>query len=116
MADTASDIFAALAGNDPDLLMNWWYGANVWTQKRTHFADQPEYAELQGLLDQAVQQTGDEQQQTWNKAFDLLADQAVLYPLFHRKLPTAWNGQQLVGFEPVPTTGLSFLDVGVAAQ
>ncbi len=25
-------------------------------------------------------------------------------PLFHRKLPTAWNGQQLVGFQPVPTT------------
>lgn len=103
-------------GNDPDLLMNWWYGANVWTQKRTHFADQPEYAELRTLLDQAVQQTGDEQQQTWNKAYDLIADQAVLYPLFHRKLPTAWNGQQLVGFQPVPTTGLSFLDVGVAAQ
>lgn len=103
-------------GNDPDLLMNWWYGANVWTQNRTHFADQPEYTELRSLLDTAVQQNGDEQQRTWNQAYDLLADQAVLYPLFHRKLPTAWNGQQLVGFQPVPTTGLSFLDVGVAAQ
>jgi len=103
-------------GNDPDLLMNWWYGANVWTQTRTHFADTPEYAELRALLDSAVQQTGDEQQQTWNDAYDLLAEQAVLYPLFHRKLPTAWSGEDLVGFAPVPTTGLSFLDVGVAAQ
>jgi peptide/nickel transport system substrate-binding protein len=103
-------------GSDPDLLMNWWYGANVWTQTRTHFADTPEYAELRELLDTAVQETGDAQQETWNQAFDLLAEQAVLYPLFHRKLPTAWSGESLVGFQPVPTTGLSFLDVGVAAD
>lgn len=103
-------------GVDPDLLMNWWYGENVWTQTRTNWADSPEYAELRTLLDTAVQQEGDEQQKTWDQAFDLLSDQAVLYPLFHRKLPTAWSSQELVGFQPVPTTGLSFLDVGVAAK
>lgn len=103
-------------GVDPDLLMNWWYGDNVWQKTRTGWSDSPEYAELTELLKTAVQQTGDEQQQTWNKAFDLLSEQAVIYPLFHRKLPTAWSSQQLVGFKPVPTTGLSFLDVGVAAK
>lgn len=103
-------------GVDPDLLMNWWYGENVWTQTRTNWADSPEYAELRTLLDGAVQQEGDEQQASWNDALDLIADEAVLYPLFHRKLPTAWNSQELVGFKPVPTTGLSFLDVGVAAK
>lgn len=103
-------------GVDPDLLMNWWYGENVWTQTRTNWADSPEYAELRTLLDDAVQQQGDEQQATWDKAYDLLSDQAVLYPLFHRKLPTAWSSQELIGFAPVPTTGLSFLDVGVAAK
>ncbi|WP_309104431.1 ABC transporter substrate-binding protein [Microbacterium sp.] len=103
-------------GVDPDLLMNWWYGENVWTQTRTNWADSPEYAELRTLLDGAVQQEGDEQQASWNDALDLIADEAVLYPLFHRKLPTAWNSQELVGFQPVSTTGLSFLDVGVAAK
>lgn len=103
-------------GVDPDLLMNWWYGENVWTQTRTAWADSPEYAELRTLLDTAVTQEGDEQQKTWDQAFDLISDQAVLYPLFHRKLPTAWSSQELVGFQPVPTTGLSFLDVGVAAK
>jgi peptide/nickel transport system substrate-binding protein len=101
-------------GNDPDLLMNWWYGDNVWTKTRTNWADSAEYNELKGLLDSAVQTEGGEQQETWNKAFDLISEQAVLYPLFHRKLPTAWSSQELVGFKPVPTTGLSFLDVGVA--
>lgn len=103
-------------GVDPDLLMNWWYGENVWTQTRTNWADSPEYAQLRTLLDTAVQQEGEEQQKTWDEAYDLLSDQAVLYPLFHRKLPTAWSSQELVGFQPVPTTGLSFLDVGVAAK
>jgi peptide/nickel transport system substrate-binding protein len=103
-------------GSDPDLLMNWWYGDNVWTNTRTNWADTEDYAQLRELLGTAIQQEGDAQQETWNEAFDLLSDQAVLYPLLHRKLPTAWSSQELVGFEPVPTTGLSFLDVGVAAK
>ncbi|MCC2031495.1 ABC transporter substrate-binding protein [Microbacterium allomyrinae] len=103
-------------GTDPDLLMNWWYGDNVWPNTRTNWADTEEYAQLRELIDTAVQEDGDAQQETWNQAFDLLSDEAVLYPLFHRKLPTAWSSQELVGFEPVPTTGLSFLDVGVAAE
>ncbi len=102
-------------GSDPDLLMNWWYGDNVWSNNRTYWSDSDEFAQLHELLDTAVQSEGDAQQTAWNEAFDLVAEQAVLYPLFHRKLPTAWSSDDLVGFQPVPTTGLSFLDVGVAA-
>lgn len=43
---------------------------------------------------------------------DLVADEAALYPVLHRKLPTAWQGGALTGFKPLPTTGLSFVDVG----
>lgn len=43
---------------------------------------------------------------------DLVADEAALYPILHRKLPTAWREGALTGFKPLPTTGLSFLDVG----
>ncbi|MFE5338454.1 ABC transporter substrate-binding protein [Isoptericola sp. NPDC056573] len=99
-------------GNDPDLLMRWWYGTNVWSQSRYRWDDDPKFAELQKLLDQAVQASGDEQQELWNQAFDLISDEVPLYPLFHRKLPTAWNAEQLAGFQPLPVTGLSFLDVG----
>ncbi len=103
-------------GNDPDLLMNWWFGDNVWPKTRMHWATSPEYQKLTALLQQAQQQSGAAQQATWNKAFDLIAQQVPLYPLFHRKLPTAWSDSQLVGFQPVPTTGLSFLGVGVAKK
>jgi len=103
-------------GNDPDILMRWWYGDNVWTQTRTAWSDTPEYAQLTELMDAAVRATGEEQQDLWNQAIDLMSEQVPLYPLFHRQLPTAWSSDQLVGFAPVPLTGLSFLDVGVAAQ
>lgn len=103
-------------GNDPDILMRWWYGDNVWPNTRFNWSDSPEYAQLTELLDAAVRESGDAQQETWNQAFDLLSEEVPLYPLFHRKVPTAWNPDALVGFQPVTTTGLSFLDVGVAAQ
>lgn len=101
-------------GNDPDLLMRWWYGDNVWPQSRYRWNDDPRFAELQTLLDDAAQATGEAQQGLWDKAFDLVSDEVPLYPLLHRQLPTAWDSTSLVGFEPLPVTGLSFLDVGVA--
>ncbi|GAA1797517.1 ABC transporter substrate-binding protein [Agromyces neolithicus] len=101
-------------GNDPDILMRWWYGDNVWPNTRFNWADSPEFAELTQIFDTAIAASGDAQQESWNQAYDLISEQVPMYPLFHRKLPTAWNADELVGFAPVPTTGLSFLDVGVA--
>jgi peptide/nickel transport system substrate-binding protein len=100
-------------GNDPDILMRWWYGDNVWPTSRYRWADEPEYKRLVELMDGAVRAEGQEQQEKWNQTFDLISEEVPLYPLFHRQLPTAWDDQALEGFEPVPMTGLSFLDVGV---
>lgn len=102
-------------GNDPDILMQWWYGDNVWPKKRYNWADSAEYAALTAILTAALGLNGEAQQAKWNEAFDLLSNQVPLYPLFHRQLPTAWDAEQLEGFHPVPTTGLSFLGVGVKA-
>lgn len=101
-------------GNDPDILMQWWYGDNVWPKDRYRWAGSADYATLTGLLDEALKLEGEAQQGKWNAAFDLLSEQVPLYPLFHRQLPTAWDAERLVGFAPVPTTGLSLLGVGVA--
>ena len=65
------------------------------------------------LMSQALRATSaDEQQQKWNEVFDLVADELPLYPLFHRKAPTAWDGQTLVNFKPISVTGLYFSNVG----
>lgn len=100
-------------GNDPDLLMRWWYGNDVWTDTRMHWKGTGTYDEVQQLLDGALS-TADtaEQEELWGQLFDLLSDDVPLYPLFHRKSPTAWDGTTLVDFQPISLTGLSFVDVG----
>jgi peptide/nickel transport system substrate-binding protein len=100
-------------GNDPDILMQWWFGDNIWPKSRFRWSESEGYAKLTSLLDDAQKLSGAEQTAKWNEAMDLLSEEVALYPLLHRQLPTAWIAEELEGFAPVPTTGLSFLDVGV---
>jgi peptide/nickel transport system substrate-binding protein len=98
-------------GNDVDLLMRWWY-AGLWLQNRHRWAGTPGAAKLTDLLDRAAQdKNADAQRGLWGEAYNLISDEVPLYPLLHRKLPTAWNPKALKDFKPLPTTGLSFLDV-----
>lgn len=98
-------------GNDPDLLMNWWYGDNSWTQKRSQWKGTAEFDQLQNAMLKAAQLTGDEQQETWNECYDLLSEQVPLYPLFHRMMPTGVFADKLDGYKPISTTGLNFIGV-----
>ena len=100
-------------GADPDLLMSWWYGDNIWTSGRTCWNYTAEWAELQDLMQAAREASGDEQQELWNKCFDILAEQVPLYPLFHRDLATAYWSDMIDGFEPIATTGLVFIGASV---
>ena len=100
-------------GADPDLLMSWWYGDNIWTAGRSCWNSTPEWAEFQELMQAAREATGDEQQQLWNQCFDILAEQVPLYPLFHRELATGYWSDMIEGFEPIATTGLVFIGASV---
>lgn len=102
-------------GNDPDLLMRWWYAGDTWTDQRMHWKGQSSYTEVQALLDEGLRATDESAaKQTWGKLFDLLSDEVPLYPLFHRKTPTGFDGASLVDFKPISLTGLSFVGVGSA--
>lgn len=99
-------------GQDPDLLMNWWYGDGAWTQKRSQWKDSEGYTKLHAAMDKAAEASGDEQQQYFNECFDILSEEVPLYPLFHRKIATASYADQLTNFKPIGTTGLYFVGVG----
>lgn len=99
-------------GNDPDLLMRWWYGDNIWSQERHRWAKTDDFKKFIDILDRAVKTSGEEQQTLWNESFDMLSDEVPLYPLFHRQLPTAWS-DDISGFKPIGLTGMSFLDAGI---
>ena len=80
-----------------------------------HWKGSETYTAVQAKLDEAVKLEGEAQISTWQELFDLLSEQVPLYPIFHRKTPTAYNPQTLVGFQPIALTGLSFVDIGSTA-
>ena len=101
-------------GNDPDLLMNWWYGDNIWTQKRTWWqsSDKAKFDELHEYMNEALKAEDEAgQQEAWNKCFDLIAEEVPLYPLFHKQVVTGYYTDDLDGFKPIGTTGMYFIDV-----
>ena len=100
-------------GNDLDLLLSWWYRGDVWPANRYRWNTTAEYKTVQSTLDQAVRASdASAAQAAWNQIIDIVAEEAPLYPIFHRQLPTAWNDGGLDSFQPLPTTGLSFVSVG----
>lgn len=114
---TAYDVVIApgdpsVFGDDADLLLRWWYAGDTWTDKRMHWKGQESYNQVQELLEKAATSTGDDQKKAWHDIFDIVAENAPLYPLFHRKSPSAWDSKTLVDFKPIAVTGLSFVGVG----
>lgn len=102
-------------GNDTDLLLSWFYTNDAWVKARFRWAGTPGHQQVVDLMAQAARaQDGGTRKQAWAQAVDVLSDEVPLYPILHRKLPTAWNEQAVTGFAPLPTTGLSFLNVGRA--
>ncbi|QMU71230.1 ABC transporter substrate-binding protein [Streptacidiphilus sp. P02-A3a] len=101
-------------GQDADLLIRWFYDGQ-WPTTRFRWHGTAPDVQVRALLDQAARSSDTATRTTlWNQVMDVVADQCPLYPIVHRKLPTAWNAKALSGFHPLPTTGLSFLDVDTA--
>ncbi len=97
-------------GNDPDLLMTWWYGDNVWTSGRSCWKDAPEWATLQGFLQSArTERDATKQQSIWNDCFDLIAENCPIYPLMHKEIGSAYRSDKLENFNCIGCTGLSFV-------
>lgn len=101
-------------GNDADLLLSWFYSGATWMDKRA-FWTTPERAKLQELMNKGSQASGDAAKKIVGEIVDMVSDEVPLYPVFHRQLPSAWDEKKLNGFQPLPTTGLSFIDVGRTA-
>ncbi|AMD86321.1 ABC transporter substrate-binding protein [Actinomyces radicidentis] len=99
-------------GNDADLLMSWWYAADTWTDQRMHWKGTDSYTTFQTGLSKAAELTGDEQLTKWHELFDTLSEEVPLYPIFHRKTPTAYSLETLTNFQPIALTGLAFLEAG----
>ncbi|MDN6331394.1 MAG: ABC transporter substrate-binding protein [Micrococcaceae bacterium] len=99
-------------GNDMDLLLSWFYRGDVWPKNRFRWNKTAEYKTVQKKLDEAATaQDESTANEAWSEIINILAEEAPLYPIFHRQLPTAWDEDKLEGFKPLPTTGVSFMGV-----
>jgi peptide/nickel transport system substrate-binding protein len=81
-------------GNDPDLLIRYYYAGSAIAPKYTKWDAAP----LLALLDEAASETdGDKRKKVVKQALDLLADEAVVYPLVFTQLGTAWDPKTISG-------------------
>ena len=124
-ADDSWDILIAPGdpscfGGDTDLLLNWWYGDNIWMKTRCAWNTSDEWKQVNSLMAEALEKSGDEQQDCWNQVFDILAEQAVLYPVLQVITPTgSWDdvtgasptGVCVQNFSGIGTTGVALTDV-----
>ena len=106
-ADDSWDILIAPGdpscfGGDTDLLLNWWFGDNVWMKTRC-----------------AWNTSGSDQQDCWNQCFDILSEQVVLYPVLQVVTPTgSWRsaaspkGESVSSdFKGIGTTGVQLTGI-----
>lgn len=124
-ADESWDILMAPGdpscfGGDTDLLLNWWYGDNIWMQTRCAWNTSEEWKQVNSLMADALTKSGAEQQECWNQVFDIIAENVVLYPVLQVITPTAsWDvatgasptGVSVQNFSGIGTTGVVLTDV-----
>ncbi|GAA4051173.1 ABC transporter substrate-binding protein [Streptomyces shaanxiensis] len=97
-------------GLDADLIMHYNYGPeNLWMQY-TRWAGNSVAKALFKDMDRATQEPDADKKRTMVQDYiDVVAEQAVLYPVVHNELMTAWNPKQLTGIRAQPYPGINLL-------
>jgi peptide/nickel transport system substrate-binding protein len=97
-------------GLDADLIMHYNYGPeNLWMQY-TRWAGDPVAKALFRDMDRATREPDPEKKKTMIQDYiDVVAEQAVLYPVVHNELMTAWDQKKLTGIRAQPYPGINLL-------
>ncbi|PAZ09705.1 ABC transporter substrate-binding protein [Streptomyces sp. SA15] len=97
-------------GLDADLIMRYNYGpTNLW-MGYTRWAGDPVAKQLFRDMDRATREPDPEKKTTMIQDYiDVVAQQAVLYPVVHNELMTAWDPRSLSGTRAQPYPGINLL-------
>lgn len=94
-------------GNDPDLLIRYYYAGSGVAPKYAKWRG-PEAEKLLRLLDSAASTTNETERAGLTKqALDLIAEQAVVYPIVFTQMGTAWDPRTLGGVRAQGYPGLN---------
>ncbi|MEU1659900.1 ABC transporter substrate-binding protein [Streptomyces griseofuscus] len=97
-------------GLDADLIMHYNYGPqNLW-MRYTRWADHPVAQQLFKDMDRATREPDAGRKKAMVQDYiDVVAEQAVLYPVIHNELMTAWDPRLLTGIRAQPYPGINVL-------
>ncbi|MGW4516309.1 ABC transporter substrate-binding protein [Streptomyces sp. NPDC004393] len=97
-------------GLDADLIMHYNYGPqNLW-MGYARWADNPVARKLFTDMDRATRESDPARKTAMIQDYiDVVAEQAVLYPVVHNELMTAWNPRELTGIRAQPYPGINLL-------
>ncbi|MEU0039483.1 ABC transporter substrate-binding protein [Streptomyces sp. NPDC006333] len=97
-------------GLDADLIMHYNYGPqNLWMQY-ARWADDPVARQLFKNMDRATREPDADRKKAMIQDYvDVVAEQAVLYPVVHNELMTAWDPGRLSGIRAQPYPGINLL-------
>lgn len=97
-------------GLDADLIMRYNYGpANIW-MGYARWADNAVAKKLFKDMDRATRESdATRKKEMVQDCIDTVAEQAVLYPVVHNELMTAWDPKRLTGVQAQPYPGINLL-------
>ncbi|MGW3465088.1 ABC transporter substrate-binding protein [Streptomyces olivaceoviridis] len=97
-------------GRDADLIMHYNYGPeNLW-MRYTRWAGHPVAQRLFKDMDRATREPDPAKKKAMIQDYiDVVAEQAVLYPVVHNELMTAWDPRELSGIRAQPYPGINLL-------
>ncbi|MEU3031013.1 ABC transporter substrate-binding protein [Streptomyces incarnatus] len=97
-------------GLDADLIMHYNYGPqNLW-MRYTRWAGHPVAKRLFTDMDRATREPDPARKRAMVQDYiDVVAEQAVLYPVVHNELMTAWDPRLLTGIRAQPYPGINLL-------
>ncbi|MGP4016254.1 ABC transporter substrate-binding protein [Saccharopolyspora sp. 5N708] len=97
-------------GVDPDLILRYNYTAGGTWMKYTKWDSSPEAAQLFAMMDRAIQEPDATRRlQLVHEYLDVVAEQAVLYPVLHNELVSAWDPKKLTGVQAQAYPGVNLL-------
>ncbi|MEV1329271.1 ABC transporter substrate-binding protein [Micromonospora costi] len=97
-------------GLDADLILRYNYTSGGTWMKYTKWDNSPEAKNLFALMDRATQEPDPAKKLTLlHQYLDVIAEQAVLYPVLHTELMTAWDPKKLTGVRPQAYPGINLL-------
>ncbi|GAB2985934.1 ABC transporter substrate-binding protein [Streptomyces pseudoechinosporeus] len=97
-------------GLDADLIMHYNYGPeNTW-MRYARWTDNSVAKDLFKRMDEATREPDAEtKKQMTQEYIDIVAENAVIYPVVHTELMTAWDAEELSGIRPQPYPGINLL-------